>query len=190
MKLRPGREVKTYVVFLSSGDDLAELRNGVAKLINEVISPELLEHGTGVQLSVSRWEYTPAQRATGVRLNEDFVRLALDSHLTMVLIRDELRPGTEEEFKAVITEGGPNRPELSVFWFEPTNRIQPKEETRIQNLLDRYRDKIRYVGHPPLGKPSEATSWMEIFRTLIHLAFTAIGDDNRAQGVRSEERPV
>lgn len=108
MKLPEPDTVRSYNLFLSSSDEdeTRRLRDRVRRLVDDVINPQLDEYSeAGVRLAVQRWEQTAAQRVEpGATVNGLFVAKARRAALTLVLLLDEIRPGTQEEFEAALSE--------------------------------------------------------------------------------------
>src|SRR5256885_13369168 len=106
MKLREPLNVDQYTLFLSSSDQAAtrKLRRRVKALVDDVVGPQLRRFPEAeVSLAVDMWEREAAQKAPkGGKVNDLFVELARASALTLVLILDELRPGTKEELEAAL----------------------------------------------------------------------------------------
>jgi hypothetical protein len=103
VKLPEPDTVQSYNLFLSSSDetDTRRLRDRVQRLVYEVINPRLSEYEqAGVRLDIQRWEQTAPQRVAEGGVNQLFVAKVRRSALTMVLLLDEIRPGTREEFEA------------------------------------------------------------------------------------------
>src|SRR5947209_903654 len=108
MSLRAPLNARLVTVFVSSGNSpasLRRLRDRLQGFVDHVLNPMLFETGEQLRLQVVRWEDYAAQRsAQGVSTNERFVQAARDSHLTVVLLIDDIRTGTLEELEAVLDE--------------------------------------------------------------------------------------
>jgi hypothetical protein len=172
MQVNPGHQIRIYTIFLSSPSDLRKLREDIRALIEDVVNNALYSAGMDIQLRVDMWEHDAPKRPKGDQVNDDFVARALKSHVTMVLLRDKLGGGTNEEFTAVL-DAGPWIPELSVFRFEPSPDAEPIEIADIDAFCERI--KKRLIIKDRLGSPDTTDSWNEIFRFVLELVFTAIG---------------
>lgn len=175
-------------MFLSSANDVLETRNRISDLITSVVNPILSDNEMAIQLKVDRWENVAPQRATGAKVNDDFVARALRSHVTLVLLQDRLGVGTEEEFDAILNSATDPRPELSVFWFKPTDDASKKEVERIEDLLECHKDEIVFVRHPALADPDDIRSWTEVFRWVLDVLLSAIRLSGYGMGVSDEVR--
>jgi hypothetical protein len=169
-------------VFISSGDDARDLRERIRGLIDDVFNQVLTEGRRGVVLYADMWERTAPQRAGEAGVNEMFVQRARDSHLTMVTLIDELRPGTLEEIKAVL----PDRSiELAVFRFTEQT-IAEAEADEVGQFLEANRDRFFYALKD--GGPDSDVAWFELVRELLALVFSVI--DVAPTGPFVEERGV
>src|SRR4051812_42658952 len=119
MKLREPSTVLQHQLFVSSADEdlTRRLRQRVKRLVEDVINPQLLNYPEGrVTLALRLWEREAAQKAEpNENVNEIFVRYARESSLTIVLLIDEIRPGTMEELVAAL---GDDDVDLAVLIFE------------------------------------------------------------------------
>src|SRR5690348_7068086 len=120
--MRPPDLRSSLTVFLSSSDEVKALRNRVDRIIHEVINPQLasLPGDAAPELTLVRWEQSEAKKPSGGSVNAEFVRSAVASHVTFVLLQTQIRKGTREELEAVI-----DLPDvqLSVLRFAPDNPV-------------------------------------------------------------------
>ena len=101
-------------LFLSSGDDVLELRRLVHRTVEEAINPVLRARGIPVRLDLDGWDRTAAHRVPpGETVNTEFVARACASHLVLGLLHEKLGDGTREELEAVLAK---EDVELSVIW--------------------------------------------------------------------------
>jgi len=161
-----------HSVFLSSGSDLKRLRDFADSLMRQILNSLLLHHGIQVRFDVDRWEDTAPQITPG-KVNDLFVERALKSDVTIVLLQDELRPGTEGELKAVLESGG-DRPQVCVLWFQPTQRASKKEVARIRSLLDPLSEKMLWKDSIPLTANDPDAAFLEIVRVVVDVLLPAI----------------
>lgn len=161
-----------HSVFLSSGSDLKRLRDFADGLMREILNSLLLHHRIQVRFDVDRWEDTAPQIAPG-KVNDLFVERALRSDVTIVLLQDELRPGTEGELRAVLKSGG-DRPQVCVLWFQPTKKASKKEVARIRALLEPLSEKMLWKDSIPLTAASPDAAFLEIVRVILDVLLSAI----------------
>lgn len=181
----------TYTLFLSSADDewTEKLRVRVKRLIEDVINPRLGGYReSGVRLALDMWEREAAQRtAPGERVNDLFVERAKASQLTMVLLLDEIRPGTRQELDAALAQLGV---QVALLIFDRPEG--PLDAQRFQELKDyiealRARDDIFYDGR--CGEPDSDDAWLSLTRTLIDFTFAAMRNhDPRNVAMNAEVR--
>jgi hypothetical protein len=187
MKLPEPDTVRSYNLFLSSSDEeeTRRLRDRVHRLVDDVINPRLADYEeAGVRLAVQRWEQMPAQRVEPGRVNQLFVTRAQRSSLTMVLLLDEIRPGTQQEFEGALAD--PN-PQVSVLVFERPGGSDPAKAAQLLNYLEQYKDQILY--NVRCGEPDSDEAWLALVNALLEFTFSAMKQsDERAQGRLTEVR--
>jgi hypothetical protein len=114
MRIPASSPTNIVLVFVSSGDDLARLRNMVWRFAIESINPVLREMKLPVRLEIDRWEHTAPHRAPdGQTLNSEFAARARAAQLVLCLLHEKLGDGTREEIEATLEQEGV---ELSVVW--------------------------------------------------------------------------
>jgi hypothetical protein len=92
VQLAAATPVPTLRIFISSGDDAADLRERVAGLIEKAVNSQLRQLDIDLQLQVDRWEDTaPDTNEAGERTNERFVKRALDCDLLDALDPSAIR---------------------------------------------------------------------------------------------------
>ena len=148
------------------------LRDFADGLMRTIVNPVLQKHGIRVRFDVDRWEDTPPQITSG-RVNDRFVEQALASAVTIVLIQDQLRPGTEDELRAVLGTG-PDGPQLCVLWFEPTGSASKIEVARIRALLEPYKDELIWKDSIPLTADHPDKAFLEVARVVVDVLIEAI----------------
>jgi hypothetical protein len=92
-------------IFLSSGSDVHVERDRferLAEVINKQLYWSFVDSLPVVQLNIVRWEQSVPQK-TGGDPNSEFRRRAERSHITVVLLHDDIRPGTEDELEAALS---------------------------------------------------------------------------------------
>lgn len=179
--------VRSYNLFLSSSDEAEtrRLRERVRRLVDDVINPRLGDYEqAGVRLAVQRWEQAAAQRVGPGQVNELFVAKARRAALTMVLLLDEIRPGTREEFEAALAEADP---QVSVLVFDRPGGSDASKLRELSVYLHQYRDQILY--NDRCGLPDSDDAWIALVNALLHFTFSAMQqNDEPASGDLTEVR--
>lgn len=187
MKLPEPDTVQSYNLFLSSSDEAEtrRLRDRVQRLVYEVINPRLSEYEqAGVRLDIQRWEQTAPQRVAEGGVNQLFVAKARRSALTMVLLLDEIRPGTREELEAAFAHSDS---QVSVLIFDRPGGDDVAKAAERDTYLTPYRDQILYKDR--CGDPDGDDAWIALVNTLLTFTFSAIQqNDARAKGSLTEVR--
>lgn len=152
------RSVETVKVFLSSANDAARLRDRVQSLILMVFNAQLQILRIPFRLEVVRWEEFAAQRSRTGHTNDMFVDQLTDSDLIIVLLFDELRPGTKEELEAaLVTEAV----DIAVLKFGRRRGDADGED--VQQFLKRHRDHFLYK---QITDCDSDEAWEELVRIL------------------------
>jgi hypothetical protein len=187
VKLPEPDTVQNYNLFLSSSDedDVRLLRDRVQRLVYEVINPRLSEYEqAGVRLDIQRWEQSAPQRVAEGGVNQLFVAKVRRSALTMVLLLDEIRPGTREEFEAAIAE--PEN-QVSVLIFDRPGGADTAKAAERDAFLKPFRDQLLYNDRS--GEPDTEDAWLALVNTLLAFTFSAMQqNDERARGSLTEVR--
>lgn len=176
MRINPGTFVHKYRIFLSSSDELSAVRNAIDALVNSVVNAALDQNGYAVNIYVDMWEHTAPQRAPGSNVNRLFVDRALQSNLTLVLLRDRLGDGTAEEFDEVLAAADP-RPELAVIWFNPSDEADETEIEEIRQTLDKCSDSVLQIRPPKSDQPFSQAAWLHLFRVLLDFLLAILRND-------------
>jgi hypothetical protein len=179
MRLLLGGQTQNVQVFLSSGDDLKQLRNLVSKLVNEAVNVTLNKHDQPVRIEIGRWELSAPHRvAPGETVNSEFVARARASQLLLCLLHHDLGAGTREELEAALAEANVD---VAVIWC-----VEDSEwpETSAGRWLREHKDDlfIDRAGPPDTSGPSAA-----IVRALLDVAFTALSQV-QSEGLMHETR--
>ncbi len=187
MKLPEPDTVRSYDLFLSSSDEeeTRRLRERARRLVDDVINPRLADYEqAGVRLAVQGWEQTPAQRVEPGQVNQLFVAKARRSSLTMVLLLDEILPGTQEEFEAALADP---KPQVSVLVFERPGGSDQAKTAKLADYLEQYADQILY--NKRCGQPDSDEAWLALVNTILGFVFSAMQqNDERAQRRLTEVR--
>ncbi|WP_309067093.1 hypothetical protein [Microbacterium sp.] len=177
--LRPGRTVTRFTFFISSGADVRQQRDLFEQLVRATSEQFRLRPDPGREflLDVDRWEQDAPRRTTA--MNAEFVRRALESHATVVLLADEIRKGTKEEIEAILAD---SRSQLSVIW------MQNPDSTRKQRALKAYlrekEDQIAYHLTGPAGSPDAMVAMVRV----IAASLADITRSDRREELFSEQR--
>jgi len=166
-------DVRAFPIFISSAADAMPLRNRVQRLVNDCVNSQLSMHGWHVQFPIWRWEDVEARAAhTGETVNDIFVQMAKDSSVVMVLLLDDLKPGTHDELMAVKDD-----PEvkLQVLWFRQRRRLRLRR-TSVERFLSEHRDDIL---HTPIDDPDSEDAWVVVTRNLMATLLKALKSDDR-----------
>jgi hypothetical protein len=132
VRLRSGTTTRQFQVFLSSADEVRDLRDLTDELVRTAVGSPLLRLGIPVRFDVDRWERSAPHRILpGATTNEEFVARAKHAHLVLCLLGDDLRPGTREELEAALAEPDV---EISVVWC--VDRNGPWPDTDAGRFLD------------------------------------------------------
>jgi hypothetical protein len=166
---------RTYPIFLSSGEDAQALRNRVERVVQNCLNAQLSHRGWPIQFPIWRWEDVDARAATehDRSVNDTFVRMARESSVVIVLLRDELRPGTREELLAVKDDPDVD---LKVLWFCTHGKFRRRRSTSVRTFLDSHRDTILYTR---IDDEHGEEAWVAIMRNLVSTLLMALRSDGR-----------
>lgn len=176
---RPLSATRTVIIFLSSGSDAARLRDRVDLLVR-TISAQFRNAGSPLRFEVDRWEDHAPQRATTSNLNDEFVRCAKGSHLTLVLLLNEVRQGTREEIEGVLSE---TTTQLAVLRFKQADGDELTDE-ELRKFLEANKGKFLYK--EVLGPDSDA-AWAAIMMVLAQ-AVADVTTERVSEEPLNEER--
>lgn len=172
---RPPKDTKTFTLFLSSGDDAAELRDRVDEVV-QIVNKQFAEEGSPLRFEVDRWESTPAQKAPdGAHVNEIFVQKVRNSHLTLVLLFNEIRSGTLEEIEAALEA---KVVQLAVLWFDSLeSKAVSSNALDVKNFLDSHRQQLLYAR---VTQPTDSReAWLEIIRVVSRLVASGVASQGK-----------
>ena len=178
--------VAEFIIFLSSSNELREVRDRIEAITERSINPLLFERSVRIRIRIDRWEHSVPKRVKTERANELFVEQALNSHLTIVLLQDRLGPGTREELEALLAEpvrgaapsDPPGRPDLALIRFTPSSSAKDADLAEIEDFLKLNEEKMIYAGPDDAGDPESDKSWFVIFRVLLGAVITAYQADS------------
>jgi hypothetical protein len=155
-----GLNTRTVKVFVSSADEpehIKCLRDRVDLVVGKLLNSALRDADSRLRFECERWEDFPTQKApVGGKTNDLFVSRARESALTMVLLHDDLRPGTEEEVRAVL-----NDPDVEL-------AVQRYSSTSADPYLDAFLEEIKpkVLWGEENDWQSEA-AWIVLLRPLL-----------------------
>jgi len=164
----------TFPVFLSSADEAMQFRNRVQGLVQKSLNSQLSFRAWLQTFPVWRWEEMAATTVpAGGSANDLFVQKARESSVTIVLLRDKLRPGTKEELMAVKDDP---EVELKVLWF-PRRRLRFAPGTEVQRFL--FGPDAKNIFHEKLARPNSEDAWQTLAANLIDVLLMALRSDGR-----------
>jgi hypothetical protein len=159
--------VRKFRVFLSYGDEALKFKDRVKRLAEEAFAKTLENTDGSVILNVIEWRDLPARRAPGGgKTNDLHVEMAMKSAALVVLLMDEVPPGTQEELEAVLGDPGI---EVVVLWLNP----QGATDTEVARFLKEKSDVLRYK--QLAGELDSEDTWVQISANLVYILLIAIG---------------
>ncbi len=182
LRIRPPDHAHRYTLFLSSSDEVAELRDRVESLVARAFNPLLEEH-SDAHIRLRRWEQEmPQKAASRARVNEIFVEWVRKSHLTLVLLRSHLGSGTKEELEAALEEA---LVQLSVIRFAADPRAPRPNPDAIAEFLKPHRDALLFAES---GLPDSDEAWQALVKTLFGFALAVVDESRRTRDEYGELR--
>lgn len=155
----------SYDIFLSSSDEVKDLRNVVHDLVTHSFGPALKAYSEA-QLEVVRWEQALSEMRAGETINDRFVRAAVECHHTLVLLMTHLGSGTREEIEAVVAKERP----ISILRFDPP----PGHQSEFDGSeIDAFIKELEANGTPisceMCGQPGSEGAFQSVSKTLAGL---------------------
>jgi hypothetical protein len=151
-------------VFLSSGADLnpqRELFRGMVDATNKQFR-DWGSRSRSFVILVEDWEGHAASRTPG-HVNKMFVDDATDSHAALVMFANDIGPGTQEEFQALL-----KMPEvqLSVVWMKESRQ---RGTARIKQVLELCRkgDRLLYEITGPPGSNGSVVALLKFIQAIV-----------------------
>ncbi|MCG7595552.1 hypothetical protein [Mycobacterium sp. PSTR-4-N] len=158
-----GRTVQEFEIFLSSGSDLAQQRD-LFELLADAINTQALDAGVDYRLAVRRWEDAVSRKTFGDG-NREFRHDAASAHLVVVLLHEDLRPGTKEELLQAVSA---TQTQVAVIWMDPPPPNSRKRAVKeLHATLDVLKDEVRWSRTGPPGHESVAAAMVEILSRVI-----------------------
>jgi hypothetical protein len=112
-------------------------------------------------------------------MNAEFVRRARKSHATVVLLADEVRPGTREEIEGVLAE---TEVQISVIWMDKPGNS--RKQTRLKKYLREQGPQLAYVKTGPPGSHESICAMVGV----ITAALADLTHTERREELFSEQR--
>ncbi len=157
-------------MFVSSGNDARDLRDRVEKVFRAA-SEILGIRNSPIRIEVNRWEHHAPERVGHGRLNDQFVQEAETATMTVALLIQDLRPGTLQELRAVLTK---TDRAVAVLWFRNPGEV-PSDA--LQRFLARWQHKLLYK---EVGAPDDESSWLGLVRVVVDFLLRIIHDEIHA----------
>lgn len=178
--LRPFSTGLRFPIFVSCGDEAVPLKDKLKALVENAFESQFSLKGFPHSFPVWHWsDSESAQAPEGGKVNDRFVAAARTSSVTIVLLRNRIPAGTEEEFLAVKDD---RDVELKVLWFPDVN--EEGEESEVGEFLAKYKNDLVYVRI--LGVTGEADEletpdefWVAVTKEIVSIVLRAIRSDER-----------
>jgi hypothetical protein len=156
---RSADDASTVTVFMSSGSDVQDIRDEFEHMVGEA-NKQLTWAGSPLHIRLQRWEDSPPQRADGAP-NARFKDLASKAHLTLVLLNDDIRSGTQEELEAALASPDV---QVAVVWTgNPTSR----KGVKLRRYLEARKDLFVWEKTGPPGSEPCRLSLLGIVANLL-----------------------
>jgi hypothetical protein len=153
-------------IFLSSGSDVFAERDRfeqTAATLNDQLYWTFWNSYPLIHLNVVRWEQTAPQK-TGGDPNARFREQAERCHITVVLLRDDIRPGTKDELEAALSS---EDVQLAVIWMEPEHP-RARKTVELNRYLSTKKDEILWE---KTGPPGSDRAWQSMFKIINKATF-------------------
>jgi hypothetical protein len=174
--LRPHIDnVQSFPIFISSSADASQLRDRVDRVVHRALNAPLSHSAWRVSFPIWRWEDVEARAAkSGKSVNDTFVQMARESSVVIVLLHDQLRPGTKEELLAVKDDADVD---LKVLWFP----IRPSwlrlgRPTPVQRFLGLHQNDIGYNCFDDFDSEE---AWIHLIQNLVSTLLKALRSEGR-----------
>lgn len=170
-------------VFLSSGSDVLAERNRfeeLTKVLNEQLHWADFQ---GMHINVVRWEQDAPHR-TGGDPNAEFRAQAARAHLTVVLLHDDIRAGTEDELKAALCE---DDVQIAVIWMDPAHP-RSKKALALKRFLEGVKDELIWDRTGPPGSDQAYVSMARVLSRVVFDVLKALFESGEIGSVHYETR--
>jgi hypothetical protein len=163
----------TFPVFISSANEALPFRDRVQNLVEKSLNSQLSRNRRPEHFAVWRWEERASTTApSGGNANDLFVQMARESSVTIVLLRDKLRPGTREELMAVKDD---EEVELKVLWF-PRHRPRFWPASEVEGFLTSEASNVFYNR---IVHPDSELAWQALAANVIDVLLMALRSTGR-----------
>lgn len=155
-------------IFVSSGSDLLKERDHVCELVqtlDEQMHFALRARLERVHLRATRWELDAPQRAYGYP-NAHFEDMASSAALTIVLLHNDLRPGTRREITAALAK---RDVQIAALWFQPDDP-EAAQTIRLRKFLDGKKKTLLWEA---TGPPGSRQADLAMLKIVARTAFDA-----------------
>lgn len=185
MDFAPAPQLTTYRVFLSSADtpELRNLRDRFEAIIDKILRDQLIWANEPLRIETQRWETIPAQRTAGTPL-ERFVAAALESHLTIVLLVDEIRAGTKRELRAVLNN--PEARQVAILRFTAKSKTDADGD-ELGRYLKGIRTRHHLIVKTLTTRLDSVAVWHEVIRTALAAVIAVYRAERHVSGARFNE---
>ena len=161
--LKEARPAFTFTFFISSSAQMLSQRDWfqeATRIANEQFRTRWRPPLPLINLDVDRWEQDAGHKSQ-TDLNADFVRRAQESHLTVVLLGNQLRPGTQEEIEGVLAV---DNVQLAVLWMRDIDR---RTSGGLRQFLRSNRDNFLWNETGPPGSRQATLSMLKILFSAV-----------------------
>lgn len=174
-----GNLIREFVFFISSASDVAEQRDLLEAMIRSADNQFRLrrDETRPFTFAVDRWELDAGRKTK--EMNEEFVRRVRNAHAVVVLLANQLRPGTEEEIDAALQEA---KVQVSVIWMDKPE--DSRKYRKLRKYLRDHSDELAYVKTGPPGSHDSICAMVDV----ITAALAHLNSTSREEGHFSEER--
>lgn len=177
--LRKPASTSEFRIFLSSGSDLDIQRDQFEQLCN-MIRDELVDTNHSVRIVLQRWEKT-ASFQVEEDPNERFRSMAEQAHLTVVLLKDSIRPGTRDELEAALKS---DKTSVSILWMRSIESRDKENPPRgyksLEKFLLKHRNRIIWN---TCDEPDSFDSVLKMSKLVFHFVLSSIYQFNQTGGL-------
>jgi len=170
--LKDGNLIREFVFFISSASDVADQRDLFEAMVRSADNQFRLRRSETRPFTLvpDRWELDAGRRTTD--MNEEFVRRVREAHAVVVLLANQLRPGTEEEIEAVLDE---STVQVSVIWMDKPE--DSRKYRKLRKYLNDRANQLAYVKTGPPGSQESICAMVDVITAaLAHLTRTEQGE--------------
>jgi hypothetical protein len=168
-----------FVFFISSAADVNEQRDLFDAMVRSADNQFRLrrDETRPFSLVVDRWELDAGRRTT--EMNEEFVRRVREAHAVVVLLANQIGPGTKEEIEAVLDE---STVQVSVIWMDKPE--DSRKYRALRKFLTERGSELAYVKTGPPGSQESICAMVDV----ITAALADLTHTKRREALFSEAR--